>query len=258
MSAAFIALSLLAADPVLLDGVAAQVGRKVITRSDVQAEARMFLVQRVGEAGLSRPVDDRFLSKVLDYVVVQELLAQRARRDGVLVPESEVDRGEAAFQARFSSEAAYRRFLADYSIGRDQIRAVVRRDGAAGELLRRRRAGRPIIVDDAAVDVFLSNNPDFAGDAAPGLRHEVARQRIIEETLRQQLTEFLRELKGRTEVRVVAFMDGGGAAEVGPPPPASGASEQPPADAPDGGPGPTRSDESDRRDDGPRPERPPA
>ncbi len=217
MTPALIALSLLAADPILLDGVAAQVGRKVITRSDVEAEAKMFLVQRVGEAGLSRPVDGRFLSKVLDYVIVQELLAQRARRDGVLVPESEVDRGEAAFQARFSSEGAYRRFLADYGIGRDQIRAVVGRGGAARGLLRRRGAERPIAVDEDAVDVFLNNNPGFGVDAAAELRREVARQRIIEETLRQQLTDFLRELKGRTEVRVVAWVDADEAPVEGPP-----------------------------------------
>lgn len=205
MTGALLLMLLAPAEPLLIDGVAAQVGRTVVTRSDVEAEARMVLVQRVGEAGLRQEVDDRFLSSVLDFVIVQELLAQRARREGIIVAEGDVDRGEAAFQARFSSEEAYSGFLRRHDVERDQIRAVVRRNGAAVELLRRRRARRPVEVEAVAIAGFLSANPDLAADAPPELRAQLARRRIIEVTLKERLSTFIDELKLLTVVRVVAY-----------------------------------------------------
>lgn len=190
----------------LVDGVAAVVGRRVITRTDVETEGRVVLVNRAGIKGLEQPIDDAFRKSVLDYMVVQELLVQEARRvHGVVIPESEVDKGVAAFRGRFDDTAAFRAFVASVGADEEAVRTIVRRDLTVQALLSRVLVvGTPT---DADVRRWLEKNPTFLAEVAPETRQRAAGDALVREAREERFIRYVEELKGRTEVRVVATFE---------------------------------------------------
>jgi hypothetical protein len=191
------------AKPVLMDGVAAVVGRRVITRSEVETEGRVVLVNRAGQKGLDQPIDDAFRRSVLDYLVVQELLVQEARRGhGVIAAENEVDRGVAAFKARFETDDAFRRFLVEAAVDEETVRTIVRRDLSVQALLARTLE----IPDPSDQDVrrYLLAHPGAFAGAAPAARSRAASDLLRRERREKVFAEYVEQLKSRVEVRVVA------------------------------------------------------
>lgn len=191
------------AERTLVDGVAAVVGRRVITRTDVETEGRVVLVNRAGMKGLEQPIDDAFRKSVLDYMVVQELLVQEARRvHGVVIPESEVDKAVAAFRARFPTSEDFRAFLTSAASDEEAVRTIVRRDLTVQALLSRVLVvGTPTAED---VRRFLEKNPTFLEGAIEGTRLRAAEDALVREAREERFERYVEELKGRTEVRVVA------------------------------------------------------
>lgn len=187
----------------LVDGVAAVVGRRVITRTEVETEGRVVLVNRAGMKGLEQPTDDAFKKSVLEYMVVQELLVQEARRvHGVVIPESEVDKAVAAFRERFPSSDDFRAFLASVASDEEAVRAIVRRDLTVQVLL-----SRVLVVPSPTseeVRRFLEKNPAFLEGAASETRLRAAEDALIREAREERFERYVEELKARTEVRVVA------------------------------------------------------
>lgn len=191
------------AERTLVDGVAAVVGRRVITRTDVETEGRVVLVNRAGMKGLEQPIDDAFKKSVLEYMVVQELLVQEARRvHGVVVPESEVDKAVAVFRARFPSSDAFRAFLASVASDEEAVRTIVRRDLTVQALLSRVLVVGTPTPDD--VRRFLEKNPTFLADAAEETRLRAAEDALVREARESRFERYVEELKGRTEVRLLA------------------------------------------------------
>ncbi len=187
----------------LVDGVAAVVGRRVITRTDVETEGRVVLVNRAGMKGLEQPIDDAFRKSVLDYMVVQELLVQEARRvHGAVIPEIEVDKGVAAFRGRFDGPDAFRAFLESAGSDEEAVRTIVRRDLTVQALLSRVLVTRTPTSDD--VRRWLEKNPTFLEGAAEETRTRAASDALVREDREGRFVKYVEELKGRTEVRVVA------------------------------------------------------
>jgi hypothetical protein len=191
------------AEPVLVDGVAAVVGRRVITRTEVETEGRMVLVNRAGQKGLQQPIDDAFRKSVLDYLLVQELLVQEARRvHGLAVPEVEVDKGVAAFRQRFHADKDFRDFLAESGADEEAVRTIVRRDLTVQALLAR-------VLDVKAptgpeVSAWLVANPTSLEGASDEARVRGAGEQIVQARREERFAAFVEELKQRTELRVVA------------------------------------------------------
>lgn len=201
-----------AAERTLVDGVAAVVGRRVITRTDVDTEGRVVLVNRAGMKGLEQPIDDAFRRSVLDYMVVQELLVQEAQRvHGVVIPESEVDKGLAAFKGRFGDDDAFRAFLGSVGADEEGVRTIVRRDLTVQALLSRVLVAKT--PEDDEIRRWLEGSTPFLPGAAQETRVRAAKDAIVREQREQLFVAYVEELKGRTEVRVVAAFGEPAAAE---------------------------------------------
>jgi hypothetical protein len=198
-----VVLSALPAEPVLLDGVAAIVGRRVITRTEVDTEGRIVLVGRAGARGLAQPLDDAFRKSVLDYLVVQELLVQEARRQhGLAVAESDVDRGVAQFKSRFGDDEAFRAFLDDTGADEDAVRTIVRRDQTVQQLLARVLEMPPLTPDEVRRHILA--HPELMPGASDATRERAAREALDKARREKRFERYVAELKTRTPVRIVA------------------------------------------------------
>lgn len=112
----------------LIDRVTAVVDAEVLTESELLVEARVVLA-RQGPDGAAKPVDRAFLVSVREYVVNQILIANQARRVGVVeIPESEVAGALARFEQGFASAAVYRAFLRRFGISEARLQEIIRRD----------------------------------------------------------------------------------------------------------------------------------
>lgn len=191
------------AAPILLDGVAASVGRQVITLSEVDLEARLLLVQRGGAMGIDAPIDDQLRAKVLEYLIVQEaLVRESSRRGGVLIAEREIDRVIAARRAKLLSAQNYERLLVSVRADEERLRAIVRRDLIVTALL---DAALPKSnVEDKAVTTFLLSNADFFPDVPAEVRRQKAKERIAAERKQAAFDAFTKALLETVEVRRIA------------------------------------------------------
>jgi hypothetical protein len=115
----------------LIDGVAAVVERRVITTSEVEAEARLVLLERAGPEVALRRLDPELVAAVLDTIVAQELLALEARRSGVVTREVDIDKAVGSLRAKAGDAEAARRFFARAGADEELLRGRARRDLAA-------------------------------------------------------------------------------------------------------------------------------
>jgi SurA N-terminal domain len=191
---------------VALDAVAAVVDRKVITVSEVEAEARLALLEKAGPAAADGAIDARFLRTLLDHLITQELLAVEARRTlGATMKEGVVDAKVQALRDRFTSPEAARAFLQQHGIDEELLRARARRDlmnqALVSEVLA--RAGAPT---DDEVRRVAAEQGAAAQDAA---RLASVREDLLRARREQAFSELMLRLKGELDVRVVAaFADG--------------------------------------------------
>jgi hypothetical protein len=175
-----------------LDAVVAVVDRHVVTRSEIEVEARLFLLARRGPAGLSVPLDEGLLRAVRDTVILQELLAIEARRTpGLWVREADVERGVVELRARFVDDAAWRAFVLRYDLDDDALRAIVRRNRMVAALLEKLEHDDP-----------LSRDTELQGAAgASGLDAAQAVDNVRRE---RHLKAAAERVRAQVEVRVVA------------------------------------------------------
>ncbi len=174
----------------LVDSVVAHVGRRVITKTEVELEAAVLLVQQAGEAGLAARIDGQFFRRVLDTMIVQELLDIAARRRGMIAPEADVAKAMARFALRFSGMDRYRAFLVERRVSEEEIRAILRRSLRVDALLQDEFSVRPVRVTEAEQQ---ERGPGGAAAAADLL--EAKRSRRI-----QQLAD---EQRSKVTVRVL-------------------------------------------------------
>lgn len=104
------------ADPdrgVLVDAVAARVNARVITLSELIAEARLALLRTRGpRVAATGAMTEALLAAVLRATVHRELLLTEIRRLNLReVPDEEVRRAALALERRFATRAQFERFL---------------------------------------------------------------------------------------------------------------------------------------------------
>jgi hypothetical protein len=185
----------LAADHTPLDSVAAVVERRVITQSEVQAEARLVLLEKAGAESARGRVDEELAQAVLDSIVAQELLALEARRTGVAVREIDIDKSIAGVRALFANPDDARAFFGRYGIDEELLRARARRDLAAQALLERSFAD--VRVSDDEADAFLSEHKELAD-------REPARAALLQKRRSDRFQALMHRLKGEVEVRIIS------------------------------------------------------
>lgn len=178
----------------VLDSVAAVVERRVITLSEVKAEARLAVVERAGPEAALVDMDRRLLAAVLETIVAQELLAYEARRTGVVVREADVDQSVVSLRGRIGDGNAAKVFWARTGIDEELLRSRARRDLAAQALLG--RALPTVRIPDDEVAAHLRTHPELEGP-------EAARS-ILERAGRDVLLHALLDrLRNDVDVRVM-------------------------------------------------------
>ena len=190
------------AERVALDAVAAVVDRRVITVSEVQAEARLALLDKAGPPAAEGSLDAQLLRTVRDHVLTQELLAIEARRTASApMKEGVVDARVQALRERFASSEAAAAFFARYGIDDELLRARARRDLMVQALLSEQLARVERPSDD---DVRRALGAGAAEDveAMARVRDDLARQRR-----EAAFAALIERLKREIDVRVVATFD---------------------------------------------------
>lgn len=191
-----------APERVALEAVAAVVDRKVVTVTEVEAEARLAVLEKAGAAAAGEPLDGRLLRTMLDHVVTQELLAVEARRTlAVVIKEGVVESKVQALREGFATPEEAHAFFSRHAIDDELLRARARRDLMNQALLSEvlARAGQP--TDD---EVKRSLN-DPRADAA---RIGVEKERLLRARRDQAFADLMMRLKRELDVRVVANFDG--------------------------------------------------
>lgn len=195
----------------LLDGVAAVVERRVITLSEVEIEGKVFLYARAGRIGLDQVLDDAFRRKMLEYLIVQELLLQEAqRREGTIASEDEVDRALRSLEERSDDGGPLRRALHGLGADEEVLRNIIRRDltvqAWTGVIL-----AQPPLTDDD-VRAWLASHPEHLPEAEDTHRVRTARELATQERRASRFDEHIRQLRASANLRVVArFPEDGGA-----------------------------------------------
>ena len=182
-------LGLAAAEPQLVDAVAAVIDRRVITRTEVDVEARMALIARGVTSPFEVALDNSFRGAMLDALLVEELLALEARRTvGVAVREADVDAAMDELRQHLEQQGGYDAFLARVSLDEEGVRTILRRQLTVRGLLARLFGALP---DAAPADVALYAR------AHPGASEADARaalRRAAEEKLVAARVETLKRL----------------------------------------------------------------
>jgi hypothetical protein len=198
------AMAAQAPGPVLVDGVAAVVGTEVITLSEVEAEGRVILLDRAGTGALTQILDDGFRARVLEYIVVQELLAASARRDHrIVVRESAVDKAVSELSKTLAAAGGLPKLLEVTRIAEDDVRAILRRDLAVKKLL------TAVLADDspvpaAEVSRFLEERPAMMADRPLVERRRAAEKELKKQRRDRRFSRYVEGLRKETEVRRVA------------------------------------------------------
>lgn len=194
-----------------IDAVAAVIERRVVTTSEVQAEARLVLLERAGPVVAQEPLDPQLIAKVLESIVLQELLALEARRTGIAVREVDIDKSVEAVRARYTDTytanvpgavpstapiEATRAFFSKIGVDEELLRSRARRDLAAGALLTKVFA--EVKVTDAEAAALLTSRPELGlGDV------NAAKIALEKERKEQRFHVLVEAIRKSTEVRVV-------------------------------------------------------
>ena len=192
------------AERVLIDGVAAVVGRRVLTLREVDAEGRMILVQRVGARGAEQDIDDSFRNSVLDYLIVQELLVQEARRGyGIAIREAEIEDELKALVAKFESVDVYQRITAQLGLSEENLRAMFRRELIVKSFLNQVLDFEDEISNQEAA-AYLREHKGAMQDVPEASKVQAAKLALRNQLRDAQFARLVAELRRNQEVRIVA------------------------------------------------------
>lgn len=207
MSALLVACLLLPLAREPMDSVAAVVERRVITLSEVEAEARLALLLRA-EPGADQPelprsaLDEQLRRAVLQTMVAHELLALEARRRGLVVREADVDAAVAQVKARFAGPEAARAWLSRAAIDEELLRGRARRDLLAAAHLQGALA--ELKVSDEEARAYLEIDLELAADRPLPERIAAARNALLTARREERTAQLVAEIGRGVEVRIVS------------------------------------------------------
>ena len=198
---------------VLLDEVVATVDREVVTRSEVEAEARLIMLQRFGPEALSREPSKDLLSQVLRMLINQKLMAKEALRIGLSpVGEKEREKLLQGFKMAFRNEDEYLRFLYRYGLTERQVAQVLARHVWI-ERLKRRKLSTLRRVGDEQIRGYYNKHRAELGQKPLDVVYEAIRLKLLSDQRQRFLSEWLWKLRKQHMVRVLVDFGTGETAE---------------------------------------------
>lgn len=141
-----------------LTRVVAVVNNEPITSTELQ-QYMMRAKRQVAKQGVQIP-EDELRQQVLEQMILEKLQLQVAKRMGITVDDTAIDRAieDIARRNNMTLDALKQALAAD-GITFEQFREQIRREMTIARLRDREMEGR-VTVSDAEVDHFLANNPD--------------------------------------------------------------------------------------------------
>lgn len=192
----------------VVEEVVAVVEERVVTRTDLELEARVVLVDNGGYEAAFAPLDRATLSSVLDYLVNQMLIVSEAERLRVFeVSADEVAREVDRFARRFPDRATYEAFLTAQDVTADRIAGIFRRDLRVKRYLDSRVKLTVRIGEDEVQAFYEKNGERFGGRTLADVR-EVIRGYLFKQRYEETVRRLVKELRGRGEVRILTRPDG--------------------------------------------------
>ena len=196
----------------LVDYSVAEVDGTVVTRSELEAEARLALLRGYdNEVAKTADLTPELLAALLEAVVHRKILLAELRRLQLeRVPAVALDKARAALRARFVRPEDYGAFWVDVGLARDSggaggkappaLEAILREEIAVDRFLDMRIRAAIVLDDRDVARCFEANAGAFEGKPPDQVRRQI-RARLRESQEEAALDRLLRQLKGRTDVR---------------------------------------------------------
>jgi hypothetical protein len=186
-------------------------GKRPITQSELDFEARVALIRQGGILAATRTITEELLTDTLDYVIGQNLAQMEIQRLKIDEPdESEVTREREAFANRFPTPSTYQAFLKRYDagdphVGEEALTAILRRDLRVARYFER-RVRLMVRIDEGEVKKYIAEHPEAMAAldkqaATEAVRAKLARERAAEITRHEMAA--IRE-RHRFEVQMIA------------------------------------------------------
>lgn len=125
--------------PQRLDGIAAVVNNQVVLQSDVEEQLYLFLMS--AQAEVDSATVDTLRSQILNRLIDERVILAEAQRQGITVPEAEVNRqAQAALQetkARYETPAAFQEALRKEDLTEDKLLKRYHDDAQRSALVQR-------------------------------------------------------------------------------------------------------------------------
>jgi hypothetical protein len=173
---------------------------EVITRTRVEAEARIALVLRGAVAAAFQPLDEGALRAGLAWLLDEWLVAAEAGRLRLQEIDGGVVDGELRrFRAAFGATDEYARFLSTVEVTEDEVREVLARSLRARRFLAA-RIGPGATVSEDEVDAYLGARGLSAGT---GAARDAVREQLAVEGARARVAALVVELRSRAELRIL-------------------------------------------------------
>jgi hypothetical protein len=188
----------------IIDQVVAIIEGQVLTRSELEFETRVALIQQGGTEAAVSLLDEEALRGGLELAINLRLQVLSAERlEAFETAQAEVDAQVERFRLRFESEEAFQAFLARSGADLKHLTEVLERQVRAGRILDSRIRPR-VRVDEAEVrrhyDQHRSEYPeDYTSEVKARILLKLKRERT------DQLTaEDVKQLRESAQVRRVA------------------------------------------------------
>ena len=200
-------------DEVLVDRVVAVVEpsrahgeeSEVVTRFELDVETRLVLSERARSLGaVAAEPPSTLVSAVLRTIVDQILIRREAERlELASVSDDEVARERAALESRLGGPGSLDRFGEMTGAPAGLIDAIVRRRATVARFIARNVALAVRVTDAEVAAAYAAGDHPFAGRPFDEVRDEVEAY-VVALRQQQRLAEWLRDLRRRSRVRVLA------------------------------------------------------
>lgn len=186
-----------AAAQAVLDRPVALVEGHVITATELDFEARVFLIRNGGVQAATRPLDPASLASSLEALIGQRLLVAEAEKlkayaidEGALTQELQV------FKERLQTQAAYEEFLKRHQADEAAVGAVLGRFVRAQAVLEAKFRLRAQ-VGEAEVRRYVAEHEELKQLPLEAVQQKLVRERFVALT-----AEALKELRRGAGVRL--------------------------------------------------------
>lgn len=187
----------------ILDQVVAVIEGQVLTRSELEFETRVLLVQQGAVQAVFAPLDEEALQGGLEFAINMRLQVLSADRlEAFPAEKAEVEALLARFRGAFESEDAFLRFMARAGADQKLLTEVLERRVRAERILDSRLRPRVQVSDQEVRRYYQQHASEYPEgyDAVKGR----LQQQLRKERYEQLAAKDLAELRETAQVRRVA------------------------------------------------------